>query len=98
MQEPKIKISACTTCINRYKRCLPCDDGTCGGYEELVIQPERPDSNREQRYVLLANELKFWGIPITENSLSAIKVISSELSWRMVTRIVNRLRNRRGEV
>ena len=96
MQEPKFKTSVCITCMNRYKRCLPCDDGTCGSYEELVIRPERPDSNRENRYILLANELKFWDIPVTGYSLRAIKVISGELSWRMVTRIVNRLRKIRG--
>lgn len=54
-------------------------------------------SNRRAKHKALTEELQFWGYAdMHPGTIEVIRVISNELSWRMVMRIIHKLRRVRG--
>lgn len=51
-------------------------------------------SKREAKFEALMDELKFWGIK--RDKTGVYRAIANELSWRMVMRIIHKLRRKRG--
>lgn len=84
-------------CINKGRRCVPSADGTCGGFSPIdeYYVGKRP-SDREQKFKMLLGELDHWDL--RNDCDGAIRAIAGELSWRMVMRIVHKLRRKRGEL
>lgn len=59
------------------------------------MRGKRP-SDREQKFKILLEELDHWDLRYDCDG--AVKAIAGELSWRMVMRIVNKLRRKRGVI
>lgn len=55
-------------------------------------------SKREEKTELLWNELQYWGLISYETDRDAVKVIANELSWRMLLRVINKLKRKRGAI
>lgn len=55
-------------------------------------------SKRDEKTELLWNELKYWGLISWETDRDAVKAIANELPWRMLMRVINKLKRKRGDI
>ena len=55
-------------------------------------------SKRDEKTELLWNELQYWGLTSYETDRDAVKAIANELPWRMLMRVINKLKRKRGAI
>ena len=55
-------------------------------------------SKRDEKTELLWNELEYWGLINYETDRDAVKAIANELPWRMLMRVINKLKRKRGAI
>lgn len=60
---------------------------------ENYINRSKPASKRTGKYDLLMSELSNWGL---DEDNEALKIISQEISWRIIMRVIHRLKRKRG--
>lgn len=53
-------------------------------------------SKREEKTKILWDELEYWGLISYETDRDAVKVIANEIPQRMLMRIINKLKRKRG--
>lgn len=53
-------------------------------------------SKRDEKTELLWDELGYWGLISGESDRDAVKAIANELPWRMLMRVINKLKRKRG--
>lgn len=74
------------------------EKGYCKGLEDATEQPVlRDPSSRKAKWNVFRQELIHWGYADWySDTIDVIMTITNELSWRMVMRIIHKLRRKRG--